>query len=65
MSRLRVICTRTGKRCYGALGYALADAQRLSMRVYRCEFCGCWHLTSHAYDVRRRSRTAIDRGVTT
>jgi hypothetical protein len=59
---VKVICTRTGKESFGTLGRAQAYGAFVSqrsgreMRPYPCEFCGCWHLTSHRYDVNRRTR---------
>jgi hypothetical protein len=57
---VKITCTRTGKQTFGtygrALKYALIIARRTgqTVRVYRCEFCGFHHLTTHAYDAQRR-----------
>lgn len=62
---MRVVCTRTGKASFGTYGAALtaavaaAHGRRHPLRAYRCEFCGCFHLSSRPYDptALRRSRT--------
>jgi len=43
---LRVICSWTGKRCYGTAGVAQTAAVHAHLRIYRCPFCGAFHLTS-------------------
>lgn len=54
---VRVVCAPTGKQVYCTLGRALFFATRVEAqtgrpyRVYQCDRCGFWHLTS-----RRRWR---------
>lgn len=50
------ICKRSGKRAYGSHEEAVRKGMNffLGLRVtefaaYRCEFCKCWHLTSHPF----------------
>lgn len=41
-------CEVTGKRCFTSLRSARRGMRRLSMRlrVYQCEHCRKWHMTS-------------------
>lgn len=49
---MKIVCDRTEKQVYVTLQRALQHAARVARqrgqeyRVYRCEFCGYWHLTS-------------------
>ncbi len=44
---MREICESSGKHCYRSETHAKAVMRRLSasLRTYRCEGCGKWHLT--------------------
>lgn len=57
---MRVICAKSGKSTFGTVGTATAAAGHTIgptvVRVYRCEFCGFYHLTTRAYDTTRRTR---------
>lgn len=55
---LVITCPRTGKRVYGSLGVALAEAHRFGWRAYPCEFCGWWHLSSRLVDAPTWLRNA-------
>lgn len=43
-------CPTTGKRCYDSerLAKRLMRTAHNRIRVYRCEFCHCLHVTSKA-----------------
>lgn len=53
-------CEVTRKRGYtdrlDALTVASRAAKTAPQRVYRCEFCGRYHLTSQPYDPTRKAR---------
>jgi len=47
------LCRRTGKRNYGSHEEAVRKAIEFQypanlIRAYKCPFCKCWHITSHA-----------------
>lgn len=56
-AEVRIVCHRTGKQVYATLARVLYHQARVQLRtgrpyrVYQCEFCGYWHLTSR----KRRS----------
>ena len=56
---MRITCSRSGKNTFGTLAQAQSVAagahvkRGLTLRVYRCEFCGFWHLTTRAWGRRR------------
>lgn len=41
-----ILCPVTAKRVYGTVGSA-RELLLPGWRIYRCEFCGWLHLTSH------------------
>ena len=45
-------CEKTGKRCFRSEREAKKGMRRLAhtLRVYLCEFCRFWHLTSKRGD---------------
>jgi hypothetical protein len=52
---VKVTCSRTGKATFGERETAMMAATRATrrvdyLRVYRCEFCGFWHLTTKPLD---------------
>ena len=55
---MKVTCSWTGKQAYGTIDRALRDADRalqstgLPFRIYKCDKCGCFHLTSKPWQPR-------------
>lgn len=49
---VKITCTRSGKQVYATVARAeyfaakLTGQERRPYRIYRCTFCGFWHLTS-------------------
>lgn len=49
------LCQRTGKRCFASKREARRGMRRLHarLRIYLCEFCRWWHMTSQQLRVGR------------
>jgi hypothetical protein len=47
-----VECVRSGKSAFGtrelaeARAFRVAQTTKVQLRPYRCQYCGCWHLTT-------------------
>jgi hypothetical protein len=52
---MKILCPKTGKQVYGTPGRAelfavrLTNTEHKAYRVYRCEFCGWFHITHKPY----------------